>query len=200
MSKQKFIQDLKDKCEKHGISLHLVPEKHIIHEGEIYGGWFDPYKNELKCSYRDRNKPQLELLVHESCHLDQHIQMTKIWYKSLRNNVWEKWYKWMNGSDYSPAQVRAFMTSIQLVEWECECMSVEKIKKYKLPIDLARYKKKANSYILLYTLMRETRKWPDRKGPYRFPSIINKMRGDRILSDFGMSEELKELYKLKIYK
>lgn len=79
-------------------------------------------------------------------------------------------------------------------------MSVRKIRKYDLDIDINRYRAKANSYILFYTLMAETRKWIDNKAPYKYPSILKHMRRDQIITDFRMGDEMKELYKSKIYK
>ena len=200
MGKAEFISDLKQKCQQHGVSLILVNSKHIEHKGEKYGGWFDPDTLELYCAFRHWSKAQLELLVHESCHLDQHIQKTKIWTDAIRFDAWNKWGRWLDGEEFKRAEVRKFMRLIQLAEMECEQMSVDKIKRFRLPIDIKRYRAKANSYILFYTLMLDTRKWVDNKGPYKFPSIVAMMPTDRIIDEFSMSDELKALYISKVYK
>lgn len=200
MSKARFISDLKGLCKEHGVSLFLVNGKHIDHKGERYGGWFDPDTLELFCAYRRHSIIQLEILVHESCHLDQHIEKRPMWQAAIKYDAWNKWGRWMSGEEFKPFQVKRFMRLIQLAEMECEQMSVEKIKKYRLPIDIRRYRAKANSYLLFYTLMLDTRKWVDDKGPYKFPSIVREMPSDRIISDFSMSEDLKKLYISKVYK
>lgn len=196
----KFISDLRESCEKHGVKLFMIPEKHIVFKGDKFGGWFDPDTMELHCAYRPWSTNQLELLVHESCHLDQHIKRTKIWTDALRFDAWNKWGDWMDGKEFDKQTVKTFMRLIQLAEMECEQMSVKKIRKYGLPIDIDNYRAKANSYILFYTLMLETRKWVETKGPYKFPSIIKQMPRNKILTTFDMSDELKQLYISKVYR
>jgi len=199
VSKERFISDLKLSCERHGISLFLIPEKHIEFNGDKFGGWFDHEKKELHCAYRSANKNQLELLVHESCHLDQHIKQTPIWVEAIKYQSWHKWEAWLNGKHFPDKVVRKFLRLIQFAEMECEQMSVKKIRKYGLDIDLDNYRAKANSYILFYTLMYDTRKWVRKKPPYKFPSILKHMVRHKIITDFSMSDKLKNLYIEKVY-
>ena len=74
----------------------------------------------------------------------------------------------------------------------------EKIKFYDLGIDINKYTQKANSYLLFYTLLIETKKWTD-YPPYKYGVIWRKMP-IKILSKFHLNDDLKSLYLNKCYK
>ena len=74
----KFIEQLKRDCKSNQIGLFLYDQKFIIEDGDKFGGWFDPDNKELHCAFPDKIQSKyVEVLIHESCHMDQWIENTK---------------------------------------------------------------------------------------------------------------------------
>ena len=70
------------------------------------------------------------------------------------------------------------------------------IKKWKLPIDVNEYIRKANAYVLFYNYLKKTRKWSEpTNSPYINKNIVEAM-SDKFDMDYEkLSPELFELYK-----
>ncbi len=111
------------------------------------------------------NKSQhlwLPILVHESCHMDQWIEQSKVWIDSKIGSLdkMDILSLWLNGYvELNAQQLDNYIRSIRDVELDCEKRTVEKIKKYGLPIDPKEYTQRANAYVLFYNHMMKTRKW-----------------------------------------
>ena len=84
------------------------------------------------------------------------------------------------------------------MEAECEKMAIEKIKYYDMGINITKYAQKANSYLLFYSLLIETKKWAD-YAPYKYGIVWRKMP-TKILSKFKLNDEIKLLLATKCYK
>lgn len=193
----KFIEQLKIDCKKNKIKLFLYDAKHIEENGDKFGGWFDPDKKELHCAFPTKlQRKYVELLIHESCHMDQWIENTKYWTIERRNNSLTEVWKILKGEKVN--KLKYHLRNVQMMEAECEKMSIEKIKDYDLGINIERYAMKANSYLLFYSVLIETKKWTD-YPPYKFKDIWRGLP-DKILSNFEISEDLKQLYFDKCYK
>ena len=200
MAVKKFIKDLKKTCKEASIKLILKDAKFLLwNEDEKCGGYFAYDLGELHCAFPKKIELKyVEVLIHESCHLDQWLMQTPKWVANIKSKSSDIFFNSLEDNTKCPKE--AFhVRNIQLMEAECEKMSVQKIKDLKLNINLEKYIKKANAYLLFYTLLKETRIWSD-YSPYKFKEIWDKMPGDKILNNFSMSEELKDLYKLKCYK
>lgn len=193
----RFIEDLETKCKEYGVKLVLYDMKFIENDGDKFGGWFDADNKELHCAFPDKIQTKyVELLVHESCHMDQWIENTKYWTIERRNNSLTEVWKILKGEKVN--KLKYHLRNVQMMEAECEKMSIEKIKDYDLGINIERYAMKANSYLLFYSVLIETKKWTD-YPPYKFKDIWRGLP-DKILSNFEISEDLKQLYFDKCYK
>lgn len=193
----RFIEDLETKCKEYGVKLVLYDMKFIENDGDKFGGWFDADNKELHCAFPDKIQTKyVELLVHESCHMDQWIENTKYWAIERRNNSLTEVWKILKGEKVN--KLKYHLRNVQMMEAECEKMSIEKIKDYDLGINIERYAMKANSYLLFYSVLVETKKWTD-YPPYKFKDIWRGLP-DKILSNFEISEDLKQLYFDKCYK
>lgn len=193
----RFIEDLETKCKEYGVKLVLYDMKFIENDGDKFGGWFDADNKELHCAFPDKIQTKyVELLVHESCHMDQWIENTKYWAIERRNNSLTEVWKILKGEKVN--KLKYHLKNVQMMEAECEKMSIEKIKDYDLGINIERYAMKANSYLLFYSVLVETKKWTD-YPPYKFKDIWRGLP-DKILSNFEISEDLKQLYFDKCYK
>ena len=193
----RFIEDLETKCKEYGVKLVLYDMKFIENDGDKFGGWFDADNKELHCAFPDKIQTKyVELLVHESCHMDQWIENTKYWTIERRNNSLTEVWKILKGEKVN--KLKYHLRNVQMMEAECEKMSIQKIKDYDLGINIERYAMKANSYLLFYSVLVETKKWTD-YPPYKFKDIWRGLP-DKILSNFEISGDLKQLYFDKCYK
>ena len=194
----KFIEQLKKDCKSNQIGLFLYDQKFIMDNGDKFGGWFDPTKRELHCSFPSKlQRKYVELLIHESCHMDQFLTKAPKWTIEQSQGSLELFWEWTKGRDCT--HINTHLRNIQLMEAECEQLAVQKIMDLELNINTQQYIQKANSYLLFYTVLKETKKWCD-YPPYRFKEIWQQMPSDKILQKFSMSKELKDLYKSKCYK
>lgn len=194
----KFIDQLKKDCKSNQIGLFLYDQKFIIDDGNKFGGWFCPVKKELHCSFPNKLQTKfVELLIHESCHMDQFLNQTPKWVKEQNNDSLSIFWEWLKNP--TKININQHLLNVQLMEAECEQLSIQKIIDLDLGINIQQYTQKANSYLLFYSVLKETKKWCD-YPPYRFKDIWQQMPSDKILQKFSMSTELKDLYKSKCYK
>jgi hypothetical protein len=78
--------------------------------------------------------------------------------------------------DLNPEQLKNVVDKVLEMELDCEKRSIEKIKKYKLPINVKEYTQKANAYMYFYRALAKTRKWTNKsKSPYSLTNIWKQM-------------------------
>lgn len=194
----KFIEQLKKDCKYNQVGLFLYDQKFIMDDGDKFGGWFCPVKKELHCSFPSKlSTKYVELLIHESCHMDQFINQTPKWVIEQSNESLSVFWDWLKSD--KKFNIDKHLKNVQLMEAECEQLSIQKIVDLELGINTSQYIQKANSYLLFYSVLKETKKWCD-YPPYRFKEIWKQMPSDKILQKFSISKELKDLYKSKCYK
>ena len=122
----KFIEQLKKDCKSNQIGLFLYDQKFIIEDGDKFGGWFDPTKRELHCSFPAKlQKKYVELLIHESCHMDQFLTKAPKWTIEQNQCSLELFWEWTKGKDCT--HINTHLKNIQLMEAECEQLAVKKI-------------------------------------------------------------------------
>ena len=193
-----FVKQLKKDCKSNQIGLFLYDQKFLLDDGDKFGGWFDPNKKELHCSFPTKlQKKYVELLIHESCHMDQFLNKTPKWIQERNSDSLTIFWDWLKTQE--KININQHLLNVQLMEAECEQLAVQKIIDLDLGINTNQYIQKANSYLLFYNILKETKKWCD-YPPYRFKEIWTQMPSDKILQKFSMSKELKDLYKSKCYK
>lgn len=157
---QKFLNDIKTNLKKHKFKLVLSLEDLKIGKNSV-SGWFDESDKELAISIKDSE--WLSVLVHEYCHFLQHIEndstILALEYgdENHLSDVWD----WLDGKfEFFSKQDKnmAFNKVIQM-ELNCERRAVEKIKEYKLPIDLDDYISSAHIYLYYYLFAKKHKKW-----------------------------------------
>jgi len=187
-----LVVSIKEKCKTHNISFILEPKKKILLGTARISGYFDNISRELCVA---ANSPlALEVLIHESCHLDQWASSCQEWIDldfEWRTTVIESHYLfdlWLSGAvDIKQDILDKLVKRIMDNERDCERRSVAKIQKWKLLdlIDLDQYCRRANSYILGYQLVQKNRKW-FQKSPYLVDSVWQ-ICARRIVSGYKMS-------------
>lgn len=185
-----FLKDLRRKCRDNKIKLSLIRAGQVKcdKDGEIKcSGYFDSGDKELAVAKGQDD--WLQILVHESCHLDQWLEGTKEWRREdkLGNDVLDKW---LLGKDIDRRKLKRAVNNIIALELDCERRAVRKIVEYGLPISETIYIQKANCYLLYYNYVYETHRWYKKEPPYIkvglysiMPKRLMSMRWYRGLSD-----------------
>jgi hypothetical protein len=130
-------------------------------------GWCDD--KSLKVATGAAFEHWLGVLVHETCHIDQ-VRSDKKWFARCEDEL-TRLDAWLEGK--RPVRVRAATLESIKLEHDCEHRSIEKIRRHKLPIDLAVYTQKANAYLVGYHVTLRERKWCFRA--YRDKNVYGRM-------------------------
>lgn len=158
------------KAYRNGITIE-VTEEDIIKDGFPCCGYFDFVEKKLAISTAYKTRDVMQTFVHESCHMDQWFEKSKILLDS--EDSLDDFFAWLGGEDlgddfdpYNAAKI------IQNLELDCEIRTVKKFHEwgYKTPRN---YIKRANAYILSYYWMATERRWLD--FDYESKVILEKM-------------------------
>lgn len=169
---KKFVQSVRRKCKYHGIKLILSPSKRVVltedYENEC-SGYFDEVSKCLVVAAGMPVESWLQTFVHESSHMDQWISDDRwVGWAEMCGKMWS----YMDGTLLlNKSQLNKVIDGMIELELDCEIRSIEKIKKWGLPIDIDEYIRKANVYLYSYRLMGEYKVFPN--GIYNDPVLIN---------------------------
>ena len=114
------------------------------------------------------------------------IRDVRVWKQAEKSLgiVWE----WLDGENHR--NITKHISVARDLELDNEKRSVKLIKKFKLPIDVKLYIKKANAYVLFYNYMLITRRWcKPNNSPSRNPILLAEcsdkfdMRYDKLSDD-----------------
>lgn len=157
----RFRQDLVEQCHKNKVTLKLEASSKVKYSNDetIWcRGYFDSDEKNLALVVATKCKPELWLstLVHESCHLDQHLENCKVWKGWKLSHVMGEW---LDGKEFSKTELNEAFKQTVAVELDCEKRSIEKIKYYHLPLDLDRYIQMTNLYMHFHNWVKQNRKW-----------------------------------------
>lgn len=158
----KFLRDLDYICQENAVQIIFTNRNYVKLNGIKSSGYFDDEKRVLACCLKTANTEWLSTLVHESCHLDQWRAKSAIWQEfdkhPCNKNEWLD--NWLNKKiELSQDQIAEMCDVTKRMEWDCECKSIEKIKQYKLKIELDRYLKQSVIYVMFYDFIAKHRKW-----------------------------------------
>lgn len=166
----KLIADVAQKCVAHGITLSLQHVQNVDVENLPCSGYFDE-KSLVVATKKKRVQDWVDVLVHESCHLDQFIGKSKLW--DSNDDPLHVIEAWIKGKRINfTKRDKAFKNAL-LLELDCEKRSIKKFNKYKLNIDVEEYAQKANSYLFAYMVALHEKRWYT--SPYENPKIWKKM-------------------------
>jgi hypothetical protein len=163
----KFKQDLMKDCKRHGVKLRLVNKRTIPYSENKkmqISGYFDSFNMELAVATGKEMIEWIEILIHESCHLDQYLEDSVVWTSNDYNDVDASTLidLWLAGFiELRPKMLDRMIKDIIVLERDCDLRAIEKIKRYGLEdvIDLERYAQKSNAYHLSYVAVKRLRRW-----------------------------------------
>lgn len=181
---KEFVNYVKTQCKAKGVIIKLKPTKNVK-LGEIKcSGYFDEIDKELVVSAK--HESALETLVHEFAHFTQWIEDCPAWKASA--STYGNIDEWLGGKEFR--YIKKYVALARDLELDNEKRSVKLIKKFKLPIDVKLYIKKANAYVLFYNYMLITRRWcKPNNSPSRNPILLAEcsdkfdMRYDKLSDD-----------------
>lgn len=159
---QSFIQDTISTAKENGIKIRFSKKELVFFDKDDKtgsAGYFSHEPLELAVATKHENpKDWIALMVHESCHMDQYLFNRVQWEKDIV--LYEIFFSWLEGTNsYDDHEIKTAVDGVIENELDCERRSVKKIKKYGLPIDLDRYRRRANSYLYAIRFFGIYRKW-----------------------------------------
>lgn len=172
----KFIEYELDKCRRNNIKIYVPKARHVpLGQGTV-AGYFDDENQIFAVAYYRSINHWLPVFVHETCHMDQWLEQIPEWNVSINGiDAMELLEDWLSLTIELDQETKATVFKhIIDIELDCERRSVEKIKKYNLPINIQTYIKKSNAYVWSYRLVQQTRVW-EHSAAYEFPKVWRKM-------------------------
>lgn len=156
-----FIENELDKCRRSNIGIHIPKSKSVLHNGMNCAGFFDDSNMTFAVAYTKNQNHWLSTFVHESCHVDQWIDQIDIWNAKIGDidplEVIDSWL--LKEVELDPVTKQLVFDIVTAIELDCEQRSVEKIKKFNLPLNITNYIKKSNAYVWSYRMVQETRNY-----------------------------------------
>lgn len=176
-----FVDTVIAKADVHGIKVILSNTRHVKYGGMESNGFFVDRPNGILAVAwnQDSYERSLRILVHESSHMDQWVELCPEWVATTvadtdAMTILDLWFNRL--VELTAEQLYQYATASRDVELDCEKRSVEKIIKWNLPINVDTYIKEANSYVNFYNVIPLTRKWYTiGREPYNTPEILERM-------------------------
>jgi hypothetical protein len=194
---EKLLGDIASKCICNKISFNLEYKKLVDESNLPCSGYFD--ETSLVVAVDKKNETDwIGTLIHESCHLDQFLQKSKLWINdNIGLDIVEEYVK---NRKKDKKKVLNAIKNTMLLEIDCEKRSIKKFKKYKINIDLKKYIREANAYIFSYVYAYENKKWYP--VPYENLKITKNMPCIFLKLDdyFKEYEKYKSLYHDRTHK
>ena len=175
---QLFFDYTKKQIEILGVKVVISKKKYISFIDSKCAGYFSPGdgKNEpptLAVATGRGAKEWLPVFVHESCHLDQWMENSKIWKKYAELDILDEW---VYGKKFDKNILNKSTKNSINLEVDCEKRTVKKIIEWNLPIDIDEYIQRSNAYVMFYNYVKKVRKWSDPdKTPFRNKRIFKHM-------------------------
>ena len=167
---QKLISDISIKCIENGINLRLEYTDQVDQENIPCSGYFDEQTLAV-ATKKKKMQDWLDVLVHESCHLDQFLEGLPVWIPDEDSLFIVE--DWIHGKNLTKRTLEKGFKNALTLELDCEKRTVTKMQKYKIRFNKNEYIQKANSYLFSYTYAFVHKAWYPK--PYETPKIYKNM-------------------------
>lgn len=195
-----FLAHLREYATKHGVELLLSEQPQVLYPGStnvLASGFFviTP-RPKLAVGMGWPDGKWLEVLVHESCHMDQWVGNCQAWQDNFLSDGREAvdWINdWCEGRiELNKEELSEIIRRAKNVELDCEKRTIEKIKRWNLGVDTQEYAQRGNAYVHFYDIVGQTRKWNEPgQAPYEIEQVWRS--APRTLVD-SPNEELLDAY------
>lgn len=172
---KRLLSDTIQVCIENRLKVILYPKK--VHRK--CGGWVDENTKEFMCCF-DPNGTYSHnwgIFVHESSHVDQLSEESPLWFDPILESYDVDMLSrhTSKGCRKTAKLERYFKKSLEL-ELDCEKRAVEKIKKYKLNLNVEEYIQTGNVYLFSYFCFYHLKCWYDSKFRiYDQEELVNQM-------------------------
>jgi len=120
----------------------------------------------------------LEILAHESSHMDQWAENSPAWTGNIMSDGREAvdWIdEWISGKELSQEVLEKAVVAAKAVELDCEVRTISKIRSFSLPLLVEKYAQRANAYVHFYSHVAKTRTWNETgRAPYQLEEVWGK--------------------------
>jgi hypothetical protein len=167
------INSIRSKARYYGIKIVLLREGTEKETDVFYGDRLIVEVNE------DSIYDWIHQFLHESCHMDQDFGRTKV-SKETR----ERWdaaskdlWDWLGGKKrLSKKRIDYVVETVIEMEKDCEMRTVQKIKDFKLDIDIPGYIRQANVHLYSYLIFKQKRAYIQKIGMGQLPYVSTKFK------------------------
>lgn len=167
LNASKLIGEIVSNCIINNINCKFVSQPYIMTEGIKCSGFFD----EEEIVIATKKSDWFDVLVHESCHLDQYIAKLPVYKTADRSlTIIEDW---LTKKEFNKTKLLNAFKNIILLELDCERRTIEKIKRFRIPFNTKNYIQQANAYLFGYWITYKDRRWCN--FPYNNEDIVSKM-------------------------
>lgn len=171
---QAYLQYLMGQCEAAGVVIRPKAKRFVGSKKQKCGGYFDG--DELVVA--THSPLWWETLLHEYNHLKQKLDGS--WFAGRQETmIWRSFDLWIGRQhELSDERLLLCTRTIQRCELDCEQRTIALMRRHKFPtVDIEKYIKFANAYIWSYEAARLTRKWSNRRRPYKVKEIEKLLPG-----------------------
>lgn len=166
MTKDEFIANVVNELITDKFSVYLHQKVKV----EDCGGWFGSTDREFTVAMD--NPMGFEIFIHEYSHYRQWKDHRE-WFEK-KNNGNGIFFGWLGGDDYIDSIVELAHKETVALELHCEQQSLWLIEQHDLPVDVDKYTKAANAYLLCYQFIKAKRLWT-KKSPYNNEMVLKYM-------------------------
>lgn len=161
------------------VTIHLAQEE-FVHEPsdgiECNGFFSDNEPPEFYCALGKPFDDWFYIFIHEFCHFEQWRERIPLWFDTEGQEIEAKYFNWITGElELSKRTAKKYMQIMRALELDCEKRATEKMKEFKIQIDIEEYTKRCNAYVFFYNYTLLRRKWYSSgtyPEPYRVPEIL----------------------------
>lgn len=166
MTQKEFITEAVNELLDDGFSVFLHNKTKV----QECGGWFSYTDKEITVAMN--NAMGFEIFIHEYSHFLQWKHHTE-WFLT-KNGGTQVLFDWLDTTLYSDDILDLAMRDAIDLELDCERQSIWLIETNDLPVDVDKYKRAANAYLLFYQFVRSKRMW-SKTSPYNNERILASM-------------------------
>jgi hypothetical protein len=177
------------------MKLKLVKTEFFDDENNVSGAYFLEDPLEIGVSTKINYVDFLTTLVHEFSHFEQWRDDSPYYIRGYKGLDGDILARWLNGEDFKKSTIKECTAIIRDCELDCERRAIANIKKYKIPIKINDYCKRAAGDIHMYNFVNFSRRWNYRRFPCDIAQILKVMPNNLDGNFSKMSREMKALYK-----
>lgn len=174
-----FLDHLRKQAQDHAVELILSEDSSLLYPGSslVYAAGFFVIQPRptLAVGMGKPVEKWMDILVHESCHMDQWMEDSIHWKENFLDG--REAIEWLNDwvehkIELAREDLYDIVRRAKAVELDCERRTVEKMRLWKLPVDLAAYAQRANAYVHFYDIVAIRRDWNRAdQAPYDLPNV-----------------------------